>query len=482
MKITQLTTENFKRIKAVRITPDGSMIPITGRNAQGKSSVLDSIAAVLGGKDMSPAKPVRTGAKKSRIVCQLDDLTVTRTFTEEGGGTLTVTNADGARYPSPQAVLDKIVGKLTLDPLAFSRMPSRQQLETLKGLVGLDFTELDEDRAAAYSERTIVNRSVSALRTQADAAPSHPDAPAMEVSVAELAEELYRRQMVNEENASLHTRVGQLKGEIESHRQSQEEVANAEKRADEQLQSDLASLAEDHKSQLERLNTAYEKNKSNIATRHENSRKAARVHWASHGESKRVADLKLSELKAKAEKAVDLDTAEVKIRMGNAEALNRKVRENAKRAELERRAAEVEAKSQALTERIDTIDAEKNEKLAAAAFPVDGLSFDDSGVIYKGVPFAQASSAEQLRASVAIGLAMNPKLRVLLVRDGSLLDAEGLAALGEIAEANDAQVWIERVADGEACGIVIEDGCVVDPATVTDAVGRPAPAMEASHV
>ena len=59
---------------------------------------------------------------------------------------------------------------------------------------------------------------------------------------------------------------------------------------------------------------------------------------------------------------------------------------------------------------------------------------------------------------MAIGLAMNPKLRVLLIRDGSLLDSEGLKMLAEIAEGYDAQIWLERCTDGQPIGVVIEDG------------------------
>ena len=42
MKIIELQAENVKRLKAVDITPDGTLQVIGGRNAQGKSSVLDA--------------------------------------------------------------------------------------------------------------------------------------------------------------------------------------------------------------------------------------------------------------------------------------------------------------------------------------------------------------------------------------------------------------------------------------------------------
>lgn len=90
MKIIKLQSENVKKLKAVEITPDGNLVVIGGNNAQGKTSVLDSITMSLAGKSAIPAQPIRTGEDKARVVCELDDLIVTRTFTAAGGGTLTV--------------------------------------------------------------------------------------------------------------------------------------------------------------------------------------------------------------------------------------------------------------------------------------------------------------------------------------------------------------------------------------------------------
>ena len=44
MKIIELRASNVKRLKAIEITPDGTMQIIGGRNAQGKSSLLDTEA------------------------------------------------------------------------------------------------------------------------------------------------------------------------------------------------------------------------------------------------------------------------------------------------------------------------------------------------------------------------------------------------------------------------------------------------------
>jgi hypothetical protein len=78
------------------------------------------------------------------------------------------------------------------------------------------------------------------------------------------------------------------------------------------------------------------------------------------------------------------------------------------------------ANAQQLTAQMDDRTAEKQAAIARAKMPVEGLSFGDGEVLFNGIPLNQASSAEQLRVSVALAMAANPKLRVLRIQDGSL--------------------------------------------------------------
>ena len=66
---------------------------------------------------------------------------------------------------------------------------------------------------------------------------------------------------------------------------------------------------------------------------------------------------------------------------------------------------------------------------------------------------------------MAIGLATNPKLRVLLIREGSLLDEKNLAMVAEMAEKADAQIWLEKVGKGKECQVIIENGEVLERET-----------------
>jgi hypothetical protein len=115
-----------------------------------------------------------------------------------------------------------------------------------------------------------------------------------------------------------------------------------------------------------------------------------------------------------------------------------------------------------LTRQIEDRTNDKAAKIAAAKLPIDGISFGEGQVLLNDLPFDQASDAEKLRTSVAIAMAANPKLPVVLIRDGSLLDEDGLRLVAEMADARGAQVWIERVGTG-GVGIVLENGYVKLP-------------------
>ena len=63
VKINKLEIENVKRIKAVKLEPTANgLTVIGGRNNQGKTSVLDSIAWALGGENFRPSDATREGS------------------------------------------------------------------------------------------------------------------------------------------------------------------------------------------------------------------------------------------------------------------------------------------------------------------------------------------------------------------------------------------------------------------------------------
>ena len=416
-KIVKFNAENVKCLHAVEITPDGNMVIIGGKNRAGKSSVLDSIMYALAGKREMCERPLRDGAKKGMIQIDLDNgLTVSRVMNDKGGNKIKVTK-DGAEYSSPQAILDDLCGALTFEPLAFISMEPRKQLETLKNMVGLDFSELDMHRESIYANRTDINRDIKTLTGQISQMPKHDGVPEEEVSMIVLVDKFKAAKDTNAINQNI--------------RESVNDTADAGKH----LQDDLDSITD----QIAEL----EKQKTNI------ERELSETNDAWQTGKDQVAGL------------VDIDTEPILAQMNNAETTNQQVRENHALANVRLRLADASRESEKLTGQIEEIDDTKTKMLSDAKFPVRGLSFDSERVLFDGVPFDQASSAEKLRASAAMAAAMNPDLRIMLIRDGSLLDEDNLKLLSDFAEKNDYQIWLEAVTtDAGKCSVIIEDGMI----------------------
>jgi hypothetical protein len=157
------------------------------------------------------------------------------------------------------------------------------------------------------------------------------------------------------------------------------------------------------------------------------------------------------------------DTTALRTELAAVQDHNRKVDANSRREAIRARTRRIPAHAEQLTATIEGADATKAERLAAAKFPVEGLGISDAGgVTWNGLPFEQASTAVRTRVSVAIGFALNPKLKILLVRNGNDLDAKNLQLLADLAKEAGGQVWVERIAGGidGIQTVVIEDGAV----------------------
>jgi hypothetical protein len=130
------------------------------------------------------------------------------------------------------------------------------------------------------------------------------------------------------------------------------------------------------------------------------------------------------------------------------------------------------AQAEAHTDTLNGLIRDKAAILADAQYPIPGLAFDGEDVTFNGLPFSQASQAEQLTISLAIAMAMNPTLRVLLIRDGSLLDDTVLKMLYDHVTTAGYQLWIERVGEDGAgdASVIIEDGAVKDPELQIDRI------------
>ena len=367
MKILKLTAENFKKLVAIEITPQGNVVLLTGKNGAGKSSILDAIMSVFCGKKYQPEKPIREGQEKAEVVITTENYIIKRTFTAAGGGNVTITNADGMKATSPQAMLDKLVGEIAFNPMMFIDYDARKQREILMKLAGLDFSDIDTDIAGVKQKRSEVKSAKETYEHEAARIEVPEQTPDEEVGMADVSAEMQAAMLNN------HARNQELI-EIEN-------IKTTITHLDETLDNE-ESLIANLKKQIDEI-TARHKQNLDLKAKHNNK-------WA--------------ELIEKIGDAIDLEPIQQKI--DNLDGVNIAVRKKFSKAEYLKKSSAKSKEFAILGTAMKELEAKKAERLAEAKMPIPGLSVDENGVIYEGIPLAQVNDAKKLEIGVAVGMKM----------------------------------------------------------------------------
>ena len=436
MKIIRLNAENFMRLNAVEITPQGNTVLITGKNGQGKSSVLEAIMSALCGKRHQPKKPIKDGEDSAEIVVQTENWVIKRTFTAAGGGSITITNKDGMRAQSPQALLDKIVGKVGFDPMLFIRLGEtatgeREQLAIVMRLAGLDFSDIDAKITTTKTDRSSIRTDKERYEREARDIAVAEGTPDEEVSVVKLAEKLQSINAFNEEQREIQRQVD-----------SKNELATCK----EEDADKLANIIGCFKEEIEEL---------------ENKIKEENLNYSALADEANDLGLEAEDLADSVQEVVD--PAEITTQISTTEVTNADVRLKKQKAELLEKAETEAEKWRFLGKKTKNLEAQKATRLSDAKMPLEGMSVTEDGVMILDektgawVPLSQVNDAEKLKVGMGIAMALNPELRVILMK-GNDLDEDSLKLVSKMAKDKDYMVWIERI-EGEG-GIVIEDGSV----------------------
>lgn len=421
MTVVKLTVDSFKRLSAAHVTPSPTgLIEVRGRNRQGKSSLLESMIAALGGKKGAPELPIQEGQHGASVIVDLGDIVIKKHWKRDSGGkaigSLVVEAKDGSNIASPQKVLDSLTGHFA-DPVAFLEMKPDEQVKTVLGTLGLDeaLQELEAKAAGEFARRRDLGRDADLLsKAEQDmtAEISGLPAPAEAAgTLAELTEYLIQSQKWNaaidtleQRRATIEAQGKQAAADVEVARQRLSDIEEQRKR-----------LTDDWMAATQALTNAGDK--IDI----EPTRVAIAGHEAA---TKWQGRIELLERKrAEAAHARDLHTESEK--------------------------------------KLGDIRMDIGKLLSEAEFPIEDMAYDAERKLLTigGIPFSQASQSEQLRAAAAIAMSGDPLIRVMFVREGSLLDQESEAELAAIAELNGWQLWFEKVdSNAGGAGVWIEDG------------------------
>ena len=403
IKINKLEIENVKRVKAVKIEPtENGLTIIGGNNNQGKTSVLDAIAWVLGGDKYRPSKPQREG---SIIPPNLHIVMNNGLIVERKGKNSTLKVTDPSGQKGGQQLLNEFVEQLALDLPRFMEASGKEKAAVLLNIIGVGdrLALLEKQEKEQYSDRQAIGRIADQKEKFAKEQPYYPDAPSEPVSPSELIKKQQDILAKNGENQRKRARLHEL--EQESQRVNEELVALLRKQ--DQIQADL-----------------------------ETARKSA-------------ADLR------------DESTAELEASIANIEEINRRVRANLDKDKAEEDAREYRRQYEQLTKDIEATRKEKTDLLTDARLPLPELAVEDGELTYKGQKWDNMSGSDRLKVATAIVRELNPKCGFVLLDKLEQMDRTTLQEFGQWLEAEGLQAIATRVSTGEECSILIEDGYVL---------------------
>ena len=416
IKINKLEIENIKRVKAVKLEPtQNGLTVIGGRNGQGKTSILDSIAWALGGNKYRPSQAQREG---SVLPPNLHLVLSNGLEIKRDGKNSDLKVIDPSGNKAGQKLLDSFVEEFAINLPKFMDASNADKAKTLLQIIGVGdrLYELELQEKKLYDERTYVGRTADQKKKFALEMTYYPEAPKELVSASEL---IQHQQSILAKNA----KNGRIRAQRDSLKQRQT-----------QLDSEIAQLIEEKAKIDQQLEVA--------------EKSALELH--------------------------DESTEELERDITNTEEINRKVRANFDKDKAEQDAQEYKDRYDEMTAQIERVRLEKTKLLEDADLPLSGLSVAEGELLYKGQRWDNMSGAEQLKVSTAIVRKLNPECGFILIDKLEQMDLDTLKEFGEWLEQEQLQAIATRVSTGDECSIIISDGYGEEVEQVTSKDSLPA--------
>lgn len=400
IKINKLEIENVKRVKAVSLEPtQNGLTVIGGRNGQGKTSILDSIAWALGGNKYKPSQPQREG---SVLPPNLHLVLSNGLEIKRDGKNSDLKVIDPSGQKAGQKLLDSFVEEFSLNLPKFMESSNAEKARILLQVIGVGnkLAEFEKKEQELYNERLVIGRVADQKKKFADEQTYYTDAPKELISVSELIQQQQSILAKNAENGRIRVQRDNLK-----QRQAQ-------------LDSEIAQKIEE-KAEIDRQLVIAEKSALDL-----------------HDES----------------------TEQLEFNISNTEEINRKVRSNLDKDKAEQDAAVEKEKYDKLTAQIERIRLDKTKLLDDADLPLQGLSVSEGELLYNGQRWDNMSGAEQLKVSTAIVRKLNPECGFILIDKLEQMDLDTLREFSQWIEQEQLQAIATRVSTGDECSIIITDG------------------------
>jgi len=432
MRLLGLKAKNIKILKAVDIDfKDKGVVYISGKNDQGKSTIIDLIHIALAGKSHYKDQTKMRNKDASDedeafVIADLDEYTVKRWFKASGNDYIEIKNKDDIKQGSPETLLSKFYSDHCRNPQEMAEMSKEDQVSFLYSLMGIEdkIQELDEEYDEIYMERRDINRDLKKAKGHFESLEEPDENLPEKVDVSEASKKLTKAQEFNSKYENAKNEIANLEQTLIP--DNQEQIDNAE--------AEVKRLEERLKKAKESLKVRQEKMKK-LQTRLTDGKK-----WLSENEK--------------------IDTEPIQQKIDKAEEINALHDHAEKYAKAKQEVDDLETDSQEKTDHLEQIDKKKQDLLDSNDLPIEGVSVRDGELFKDGLPVSQFGTAESIKFWSKLYIANNPRLRLLTLHRGESLDSDNQKELEEFAEENDVLFIVEMVDESEKTGVVIENGMV----------------------
>lgn len=424
MKIWEIQSENFKKLN-VSLSVKGKSVTVTGDNEVGKSSFIDAIFKTLTGEKIK-GTPVQLGkpSAKNKIVIRKDNgdtITVEKSYDGEKTS-LTVKLNGSAKVKSPQAFLDETLGEISFDPLIFVNKTPLEQSRFLMEILDIDLEPFENEKRKYLDEKQEVEKDLNKIEKDLEELP--------------LCDKEYH--LIDSANIV-----------------KEYEEINEKKREQQKIESDLRATEAEHqtqKSNLLRIQNEIEQLTEKIAKLKEDE-SATVKHLRKSNDDMSTRKIELSKIVIPEATSLEEKLKEININNDYYKAQQERI---AKQKEYD----EVELRKTEILSQIRRVEIERKEKLSSAQIPVPGLDFqEDGGLSYEGLKLTEdnISTSRIIEIGIRLSMALNPNLRILQIKDGSLLGGKMMELVKKVCKEEDYQLFVEKVTDDKEIGFIIEE-------------------------
>lgn len=462
--------ENVLRISSQHCDPHGRHVIISGPNGSGKSSSVDAIWFALGGK--LPAEPIHRGADKGLSRLELGpkggpvEYILERHFTPSGTR-LSLLNGEGVKVSRPQQLIDSFLGSYALDPIAFLARRPQDQVDDVLAICGVAPPVAQAEHITGERQDARPGESAYAYlaRLFAD-----------EIGLYYVRRREAHRAVTVKDTALVEQRgiVQRLGGPLKPDEQESsaagivKQIEALQQKADERraVADDAARLRRTHQEGAQSL-TRLEQDRAKLVKQIEDlqaqlagldARLAQeREYVTDDGAAATAAEEALKLLPDPAPQIRQLRQQLADIEQANEQHSKRRhASEQLERLGQEREA--LKADHARMEKVVDGGRELRAHLLDGVDLGVSGLEVGDGELRLNGVPFRQASKAQQLHVACVVAMRQRPRLKILRVDDGEHLDSQMRELLLTLAEQHGWQVIMTTVADHEGLRVAIVDG------------------------